>query len=106
MPNLSGQAAGEAMPKRRPTDEEVASAMRNLEGVVRELMHMSDIMANAYDDTFGPSSRVGDKSTNSVTYRLTVHEDDQMAFLVNNVASRCKSLMNQFDAAWNGESPE
>lgn len=106
MPN-SIPAAGEAMPTdKRATDEEVASAMRNLEGVVRELMHMSNIMANSYDDTFGPSSRVGDKINNSVTYRLTVHEDDQMAFLVNNVASRCKSLMKQFDAAWNGESPE
>ena len=106
MPNLSGQAAAEGTPKRKPTDEEVASAMRNLEGAVRELMHMSYLAANIFDETFGTANRVSARNGKSVTYEVTTREEDQMSFLINNVASRCDRLVKQFDAAWNGEEME
>lgn len=103
MPNTV-PATGEAMPiKKKPTDAEVATAMRNLECAVRELMHMADIAANTFDTTFGPSSRIASNADDNVAYRLTKHEDDQISFLINDVASRCNLLNKAFQAAWNGE---
>ena len=87
--------------EKKATDAQVASAMRGLENAVRELMHMADIAAETYDTIFSPSSRV-EKGSNGVTYRITKHEDDQMAFLINNVASRCSSLHSAFEAACDG----
>jgi hypothetical protein len=87
--------------EKKATDREVACAMRNLENSLRELMHMSDIACEAYDSLFSPSSRIG-HDTNSSTYRVTKHEDDQMAFLINNVASRCSQIKDAFDAACEG----
>jgi len=95
----------EAMPaKNKPSDAQIAGAARNLENAVRELMHMADITANAYGDAFCRGDR--DEATNSVTYKIPVHEDDQIAFLVNNVASRCYALKKQLQAAINGENAE
>lgn len=95
-----------ALAGKKATDEEVAYAMRSLEGAVRELMHMAEITADIFDETFGSSNRVTAKDGKSVTYEVTIREDDQMSFLVNNVASRCNRLMKQFDAAWNGVCAE
>jgi len=103
MPNTI-PATGEAMSEtKKATDKEVACAMRSLETAVRELMHMAEIAADSFDTTFGPSSRMGSSGSNDVTYRITKHEDDQMSFLINDVAVRCSRLNKAFHAAWNGE---
>lgn len=104
MPNKSVPAAATGLPAAvKDTDAAVAKAMRELENAIRELMHMADITAETYDNMFSPSSRVGGNDGPSLTYRITKHEDDQMAFLVNNVASRCTNLHRSFEAAWKGE---
>lgn len=93
-------AAGEAMPEiRKATDEAVADAMRTLDGDVHALRHMSDITAESFDAIFGPASRI-EKSKEGVAFRITQHEFDQFAFLVNNVAERCADLHKRFHAAW------
>jgi len=89
--------------EKKATDKEVAWAMRSLETAVRELMHMAEIAADSFDTTFGPSSRITTSGDNDVTYRITKHEDDQMSFLINDVAVRCSRLNKAFHAAWNGE---
>ena len=80
--------------------ERVASAMLDLESNVRELMHMSYMAAEIYDD-YGLKTA---EDANSVTYRCTRHEMDLLAFLVNNVASRAHDLSKRYHAAWKGES--
>ncbi|TXH81195.1 MAG: hypothetical protein E6Q77_08685 [Rhizobium sp.] len=92
-----------ATPEKKATDTEVAKAMRSLENAVRELMHMADIAAESYDTIFAPRSRL-EKNSEAVTYRLTPHEDDQISFLINDVAARCSKLHKAFDAAWHGEA--
>lgn len=92
-----------ASAEKKATDKEVAWAMRSLESAVRELMHMAEIAAESFDTVFGSSSRIPSPGDNSVTYRITKHEDDQMAFLINDVAARCSKLNKAFHAAWNGE---
>lgn len=89
--------------EKKASREDVASAMMELETVVFELMHMSDITAETYDATFSPRSRIKSDDPNAVTYRLTKHEDEQMSFLINNVATRCSRLHKSFHAACNGE---
>ncbi|MGV2104386.1 hypothetical protein [Rhizobium sp. 21-4511-3d] len=84
---------------KKATDAAVAAAMKRLENDIRELMHMSDIAAETFDEI----GSVVDSGSNDVTYRFTNHEMDQMAFLVNNVASRCTSLHRAFEAAYQGE---
>jgi len=104
MPNTPVQATGEAMPE-KATDKAVATAMRNLENHIRELMHMADLAAEDLDTVLGPNSRISSPDDNSVTYRLTKREDDRLGFLVNNVASRCYLLNKAFEAAWEGKEP-
>jgi hypothetical protein len=99
MPNSPIPAAGEAMPKTKPTDQAVAQAMRDLENDVRELMLMSDIMVNTWDD-LGPPAGFDD---NSVTYRITKHEQEVFDFLINDVAARANQLKKRFSAAYYGE---
>ncbi|MGP4691645.1 hypothetical protein [Agrobacterium cavarae] len=97
-------AAGEAMPETKPaTDKAVADAMRSLEGLIRELMHMAEIAADTLDDTFSPSTRISSDEDKGVTYRITKRDDDRLSFLVNNVASRCFLLNKAFEAAWDGK---
>ena len=85
------------------SDKEVASAMRNLENAIRELMHMAELAAEDLDSTFGPSTRISSPEDKNVTYRVTQREDDRLAFLVNDVASRCYHLHKAFEAAWDGK---
>ena len=85
------------------SDKEVASAMRNLESAIRELMHMAELAAEDLDATFGPSSRISSPDDNSITYRVGRREDDRLSFLVNDVASRCYLLNKAFEAAWDGK---
>lgn len=98
MPNNTVPAAGEAMPKTDP--DAIVSAMRNLERDIREVTHMSDITAEALDNLFEhPTERL----EGSLVFRLTDHEIDQLAFLINDVAGRCTHLSKRFAAAWDGE---
>ncbi|MCQ1778224.1 hypothetical protein NOJ05_13535 [Neorhizobium galegae] len=100
MPNVAVPATGEAMPKSKPTDEQVADAMRSLENDIRELMLMADIAANAWEN-IGPPSAIED---NSVTYRCTLLERDAFEFLLNDVAERASLLRKRFEAALDGEA--
>ncbi len=99
---MNSNEASIAKPEKKATDAEVAAAMRSLENAVRELMHMADIAAEAHDKIFAPRSRL-EKTSSSVTYQIALHEDDQISFLVNDVAARCAKLHKAFDAAWDGE---
>lgn len=90
----------------KPADSAVAYAMKQMENDIRELTHMSEIAAEYYDTLHSPPNRIKSNDHNSATYRMTVHEDDQLAFLVNNVASRCSLLKKRFDAAYEGVSPD
>ncbi|KQZ96859.1 hypothetical protein ASD74_06285 [Rhizobium sp. Root564] len=88
--------------KKKVSDEAVADAMRTLDGDIHALHHMSDITAESFDAIFGPGSRI-EKSKEGVAFRITQHEFNQMAFLVNNVAERCHDLHKRFQSAWSGE---
>lgn len=95
-------AAGEAMPKSMPTEEQVANAMRTLDGRIKALVHMSDIAAEAFDQYFVPQHR----GQNCYTFKLTEHEYQQFGFLMNDVADRAGRLHKAFLAAWVGEETE
>lgn len=90
---------GQPVTANKPSADKIASAMKDLENEIRELMHMSDIVANSFDD-IGMKVASDD---NSVTYRYTHHSIDQFAFLINNVASRASTLERRFSAAYKGE---
>ncbi len=97
-------AAGEAMPElNNATDKAVAAAMRELEGAIHDLMHMAEIASDTLEATFCPSTRIPSPDDNSVTYRITKHEEDKITFLMNDVALRSFKLNKAFLAAWNGE---
>lgn len=95
-------AAGEAMPKSTPTEEQVANAMRTLDSRIKAVVHMSDITAETFDQYFVP------KRGGAVGYTFTVteHEYQQFTFLLNDVAQRAERLHRAFLAAWAGEETE
>ena len=93
-------AKGEAMPAAKPTPDQVAEAMRELENDIRELMLMADIAANAWDN-IGPPTAIND---NCFQYRCTRLERDCFDFLINNVAERASILRKRFDSACLGEA--
>jgi Na+/phosphate symporter len=94
----STRAAAAPVPVQRD-EVAVANAMRELENAIREVMHMSDIAANAFEEI---GMKIAEDAS-SVTYRYTHHSIDQFAFLINNVAIRCSNLHLSFDAALDGE---
>ncbi|MBN9030401.1 MAG: hypothetical protein BGO05_28275 [Rhizobiales bacterium 63-7] len=96
-------AAGEAMPKIRATDEQVADAMRTLDSSIHALVHMTDITAEAYDRLFAPVRDIASDATDYKVFRLTAHEFEQFGFLLNDVANRCARLREAYSAAYYGE---
>lgn len=95
--NITGPAKA---PAPKPTDEQVADAMRSLENDIRELMLMADIATAAWDG-IGPPKAIND---NCFQYQCTRLERDSFDFLINNVAERASLLRKRFDAAWCGET--
>jgi hypothetical protein len=93
-------AAGEAV-SAKVSYEAVADAMKDLEGDVLALMHLSDIAANAFDETI---TRGGVKSADGrFVCTMTVHEIDQLGFLINLVGERCNAFSRRYHAAFYGE---
>lgn len=91
-------AGGEAMPA-AATQEQIAEALLALENQVHELMLMSDIAANAWDNIGPPQKIEGD----AIYYRCTKRERDCFDFLLNDVAVRAQRLRDSFYAGSRGE---
>jgi len=92
-------AAGEAMPKTKPTAEQVSDAMRELEQAVCDLNNMSVIAADLAERLFSSSEEaVGGR----LSLILSKAETEAFLFAVNNVEARAKELRIQYGAAWIG----
>jgi hypothetical protein len=94
-------AAGEAMPTSKPTDEQLADAMRDLETPIRDLMHMADITCEKLLDLFDqPDQHEGDK----LVFHFTMEQRDRFLFAVCDVERRAKAVHELHSAAFCGGS--
>lgn len=93
------KAGGEAVPRLKASDSQVASAMRELSMPVYDLMHMTRITADMAERLFDrPDKSEGD----FLVYRVHPNERDALLFALNNVEDRARSLKEGYAVALRG----
>ncbi len=100
MPNKPVPAAGEAVPKAKPTDEQIADAMADLETPLYDLQIMASITADLAGEWFQrPQSYAGDK----LVFHISRMQREKLLFAINNIEARVEALKSSFMAARYGE---
>jgi hypothetical protein len=97
------QAAGEAVPKPRPTDEQVADAMRHLEAPICDLKLMARIASDFAERLLSYPDKDAD---NMLHFKISKEERETVLFAFFNVENRISNLKKQFQTAWDGEIVE
>lgn len=94
------QAKGEAMPKTKPTAEQILAAMADIEIPLCDLTHMARIAADVFERIFGEPASQQD---GTLLYHVSKSERDAALFALNDVEERSLRLKAQFMAGRYGE---